>query len=89
MDVQKIQSRLEGISELKEKKIERKRLRESLKGIQDIERLTSRIFLGHANARDLIGLKNSLQSLPILKANLQPFDAPIIREFASEIGNFD
>ncbi len=89
LDVKKIQSRLEGISDLKENKIERKRLRESLKGIQDIERLTSRIFLGHANARDLVGLKNSLQSLPILKANLQPFDAPIIREFASEIENFD
>ena len=89
LDVKKIQSRLEGISDLKEKKIERKRLRESLREIQDIERLTSRIFLGHANARDLIGLKNSLQSLPILKANLQPFDAPIIREFASEIENFD
>ena len=52
--------------------IERKQLRESLKGIQDVERLTSRIFLGHANARDLIGLKNSLQSLPVLKAFSSP-----------------
>ena len=74
MDIQEIERRLEGVSELKEKKIERKQLRESLRGIQDIERLASRIFLGHANARDLIGLKNSLQTLPILKANLQPFD---------------
>ena len=89
IDTKEIESRLEGISELKEKKIERKQLRESLKGIQDIERLTSRIFLGHANARDLIGLKNSLQNLPLLKANLQPFDAPIIREYASGIDNFD
>jgi DNA mismatch repair protein MutS len=64
-------------------------MRESLRGIQDIERLTSRIFLGHANARDLIGLKNSLQSLPILKANLHPFDASIIKEFASEIEVFN
>jgi DNA mismatch repair protein MutS len=89
MDTGEIGRRLEGVSELKEKKIERKQLRESLKGIQDIERLTSRIFLGHANARDLIGLRNSLQQLPILKANLQPFTAPILREFESEIENFD
>jgi DNA mismatch repair protein MutS len=89
IDIEEIASRLEGVSELKEKKIERKRLRESLEGIQDIERLTSRIFLGHANARDLIGLKKSVQSLPILKANLQPFDASIIKEFASEIEEFD
>jgi DNA mismatch repair protein MutS len=89
IDIKEIESRLEGISELKEKKIERKQLRESLKGIQDIERLTSRIFLGHANARDLIGLKSSLQNLPVVKANLQPFDGSIIREYASEIENFD
>ena len=89
IDVRKIGSRLEGVSELKEKKIERKRFRESLEGIQDIERLSSRIFLGHANARDLIGLKKSLQSLPILKANLQPLDVPIIKESAAEIEDFD
>ena len=89
LDTREIKSRLEGVSELKEKKIERKQLRESLRGIQDIERLTSRIFLGHANARDLIGLKNSLQNLPTLKNNLQPFIAPILREFNSEIENFD
>ena len=89
IDIKEIGSRLEGISELKEKKIERKQLRESLRGIQDIERLTSRIFLGHANARDLIGLKNSLQNLPVVKAYLQPFDASMTREYASEIENFD
>jgi DNA mismatch repair protein MutS len=89
MDVKEIECRLEGVSELKEKKIERKELRESLRGIQDIERLTSRIFLGHANARDLIGLRNSLKTLPVLKSNLQPFTAFTIREFTSEIENFD
>ena len=89
LNTEEIRGRLEGVSELKEKKIERKQLRESLGGIQDIERLISRIFLGHANARDLIGLKNSLRNLPALKNNLQPFRAPILREFASEIDNFD
>ena len=89
MDIREIEGRLEGVSELKEKKIERKQLKECLKGIQDIERLTSRIYLGHANARDLSGLKNSLRNLPVLKAILQPFDASIIKELTSEIGGFD
>ncbi len=89
IDVMEIERRLEGVSELKEKMVERKRLRESLKGIQDIERLTSRIFLGHANARDLIGIKYSLQSLPVVKANLNPFDAPILKDFASQMEDFD
>jgi len=89
MDIGEIEGRLEGVSELKEKKIERKQLRESLKGIQDIERLTARIYLGHANARDLVGLKNSLKNLPILKTTLQSFVAPMVKEVASEIEEFD
>ena len=89
MDVQEIGNRLDGVSELKEKKIERKQLRESLRGIQDIERLTSRIFLGHANARDLIGLRNSLHQFPVLKENIRPFTAPITKECASEMEDFD
>jgi len=55
VDVQEIEGRLEGVAELKDRRLERKRLREALEGIQDMERLTSRIFLGHANARDLVG----------------------------------
>lgn len=89
LDIQEIGRRLEAVSELKEKKIERKQLRESLKGIQDIERLTSQIFLGHANARDLVGLKNSLQNLPRLKQNLQSFNTSLLTESASKVDNFD
>ncbi len=89
MEIGAIEDRLEGISELKEKKIERKEFRESLRGIQDIERLTSRIFLGQANARDLIGLKNSLKNLPVLELSLKPFDAAMIKRHASEVENFE
>jgi DNA mismatch repair protein MutS len=89
MDIREIERRLEGVSELKEKKIERKQLREFLNGIQDIERLTARIYLGHANARDLVGLKNSLKNLPVLKSTLQSFVAPTVKEVASEIEDFD
>jgi len=89
LDIREIDRRLEGVSELKEKKVERKQIRELLKEIQDIERLTSRIFLGHANARDLVGLRNSIKNLPVLKANFQPFVAPIIRESLSEIEDFN
>ncbi|NWG03399.1 MAG: DNA mismatch repair protein MutS [Syntrophaceae bacterium] len=89
LDIQGIENRLEAVSELKEKKIERKQLRESLKGIQDIERLVSRIFLGHANARDLIGLKNSIQHLPILKQNLQPFHSSLLTTCITEMEDFE
>jgi DNA mismatch repair protein MutS len=89
MDIQEIDRRLEGVSELKEKKIERKQLRDSLRGVQDMERLTSRIFLGHANARDLVGLKFSLKNLPDLKILLQAYGTPILKGIASELESFD
>lgn len=89
MDLREIERRLDGISELKEKKIERKQLRDSLRGIQDIERLASRVFLGHANARDLVALKNSLSNLPSIKTCLQSFCSQILKELYSDIGNFD
>jgi DNA mismatch repair protein MutS len=89
MDIPEIENRLEGISELKEKKIERRQVRESLKGMQDIERLASRILLGHANARDLIGLKNSLKNLSVFKTVLQKFASPVIEKSTSEVEDFD
>ena len=88
MDVQKIGDRLEAVSELEEKKLERKDLRDLLNEIQDIERLASRIYLGHANARDLIGLKNSLKNLPGLKAFLLSFEAHPICEAALGMEDF-
>ncbi len=89
MDIREIERRLDGVSELKEMKIERKEARECLSGIQDIERLTARIFLGNANGRDLVGLKNSLKHLPPLKKAMQSFLSPIMTEVVSEIEDFD
>jgi DNA mismatch repair protein MutS len=89
MDIHEIDRRLEGVSELKDMKIERKQLRESLKEVQDMERLTSRIFLGHANARDLVGLKLSLKNLPDLKILIQVFGSSILKGIAGEIESFD
>ncbi len=50
------------------------RIQSLLKGIYDVERLTSRINNGTANARDLLSLKNSLEMLPELKNLLQDYD---------------
>jgi DNA mismatch repair protein MutS len=89
LKIQDIESRLEGVSELKEKKIERKRLREVLTGIQDIERLASRIFLGQSNARDLVGLKKSLQRLPDLKALLRSLETSLLMQVTADMETFD
>jgi DNA mismatch repair protein MutS len=45
-------------------------LRGSLKSIRDIERAAGRLSQASGNARDLVTLKNSLQQIPELKAEL-------------------
>jgi DNA mismatch repair protein MutS len=45
-------------------------VRDTLRGISDIERLTARICSASANARDLLALKTSLEKLHDLRKNL-------------------
>ena len=46
-------------------------IRESLKGVRDIERTVARLNQAGGNARDLVVLQNSLKRLPDLKGHLQ------------------
>ncbi|MBO4881448.1 MAG: DNA mismatch repair protein MutS [Firmicutes bacterium] len=55
-----IQKRLDAVELLSEDILLRNDLRESLKYVYDLERLTARFACGTANARDLIALKTSL-----------------------------
>ncbi|UCF07214.1 MAG: DNA mismatch repair protein MutS, partial [Thermoplasmata archaeon] len=56
-----------GVDELVDNTFLRKDLGELLRSVKDIERLTSRIVYGSANARDLLALKESLKSVPRIK----------------------
>ncbi len=64
LDVKEIQPRQDAIEEAKDNIQVRRNLRESLKSIYDLERLGSKIAMGQSNARDLVALKCSLNSLP-------------------------
>jgi len=69
MDVADIRARQEAISEAFTNTTLRKKIREQMKWVRDLERLSSKLTMGHANARDLIGVKESLQVFPeILQA---------------------
>ena len=65
-----IQKRLDAVEVLKEDITLRNKIRSLLKEISDIERITGRISLGTANARDLIGLKDSIIRIPELKETI-------------------
>jgi len=70
LDVKMISERHDAVEELYHSSIMRESIRDTLSKIQDIERLMSRIVIGTANARDLIGLAASLEMLPELRKEL-------------------
>ena len=73
-----IEERLEAVGELKDRIQQRIPLRTTLRHIQDIARLSSRITLGVANPRELVALKQSLSALPELASHLQPFHTSML-----------
>ena len=79
----KIEKRYNIVSKLIEEFILCEDLRRDLYEVYDLERLSGRIALGNANARDLIQLKNSLKVLPAIKDMLESI------EFYQEIDTLD
>lgn len=61
-------------------------LRDTLRQIGDIERITARIALLSARPRDLLLLRNSLAVLPELQAQLADSAAPRLKVLSEEIG---
>ncbi len=70
-DKKRINDRLQVVEALTNAFIERDALREALKTVYDLERLAGRVSFGNVNARDLIQLKESLQSIPKIKEILE------------------
>jgi DNA mismatch repair protein MutS len=73
IDSSEITKRLDAVEELYNSFLLREEIKEYLRTIQDIERLSSRIALGIANARDLTAFKNSVVNLPFIKSILKDF----------------
>jgi DNA mismatch repair protein MutS len=72
IDRDAIEARLESIAHMVQQTVVRGEIRKELRGIQDLERLTSRISLGLASPRELVALRKSLVQLPVLKNFLTP-----------------
>ena len=70
-----INARLDAVEEWLGRTVERRNLRENLKGVFDLERLTGKISLAAAHARDLVSLRRSLAPLPGIQTLLEGFRA--------------
>ncbi|MBM9537246.1 DNA mismatch repair protein MutS [Desulfobulbus alkaliphilus] len=78
-DPDAIQARLAAVEELLNKSETRKIFRTLLDSVYDIERLCSRLVLGHGNARDMSAVKLSLRELPALQHELGSCQAPLFK----------
>src|SRR5260221_6183962 len=72
IDRNAIEERLDAVAHLVQQTVVRGEIRKELRGIQDLERLTSRITLGQAGPRELVALRKSLAQLPVLKNFVTP-----------------
>ena len=85
MSVNQITKRQNAIGELADNPIKRDKIRNSLAGISDIERLTSRIAYGTANAKELKALQNTLKRLPEIKAEVAESTSALIKDIEKNI----
>ena len=76
-----INERLDAVSQLIDRFIERDTLRDYLNQVYDIERLVGRVSYGNVNARDLIQLKHSIAEIPNIKVLLDDFDEALPEQF--------
>lgn len=85
LDINTINRRQNAIEVLLNEFIQRQDLRDNLKGIYDLERLSGRIALGQINARDLISLTTVLEKIKPLKKTLLAFDDPYLRSLNQQL----
>jgi DNA mismatch repair protein MutS len=64
LDLERLNRRLDAVEALYHDTPARTRLRTLLKGVSDLERLTSRVVQATARPRDLLGIRQSLEALP-------------------------
>src|SRR5262249_59880838 len=81
-----IRDRLDAVEELAFRTTDRGKFRDTLKGVQDLERLVARAALGTAGPRDLVGLKESLAAVPRVRTVLGDLQGPPVRGPAAELG---
>lgn len=67
IDILRIKQRQDAVEELFNDFFLRTDIKEQLKNIYDIERLTGKLVCGNANARDLLAIKTTIMRLPMIK----------------------
>jgi DNA mismatch repair protein MutS len=83
--IEPIRDRLDAVEELAFRATERAKFRDTVKSVQDLERLLARAALGTAGPRDLVGLRQSLGVLPGVRTVLEDCQSPLVRSLLAQL----
>ena len=75
-----ISRRHNAVEELCRNPVKLKDLTEKFTGIYDMERLMTRVVYNTANAKELLSLKSTLQTLPAMKAELEAAESALLKD---------
>lgn len=81
IDKKLIEERQDAIEELIHNPILMEDIKDKLQNVYDLERLISRISFGNANARDMLSLKQSFETLPFIKELVGQCSNHLFRSF--------
>ena len=87
-DADGIVARLDAVEQLKSDPLSLTELRETLRGVRDLERIIGRLNVGSANARDLLALAAGLEIIPGLRMLIAECDAPLLRQLSADAREF-
>ena len=79
LDKESIEKRLTAVEEFFENHNLEQDITDLLKNIADIERLISKLSIGSGNARDIIGLKESLKYIPKFRKTLENINSNLLK----------
>lgn len=85
MSIPKIIKRQNAVAQLTDNPMMRDSVREALTGVNDIERLMTRVVYGTANAKELKSLQYTIERLPQLKEAIKNADTALLKEIYSSI----
>ena len=85
VDAASIRDRLDAVDELAGESTHRAKLRETLRGVHDLERLVARVVLRTAGPRDVAALGQSVGVIPRVRARLGEARAPLLRALLEEL----
>ena len=85
IDRKEIGRRHDAVNEILESQTIRSQIRESLKGIHDLQRLIAKVATGRVSPRDLKSISRTLLQLPDVKEQLQSCQSDLLKGLCDEL----